>query len=163
MTAPGFTPAVIEELFRDVDRFLDTAGRMTAALDPCREKDLLTATLDRMREVRAGADADILARVDALQADTAAKQARLAELQARLAELQARLDQPPVPPPVAMPTVVIPAPPAFTVDTALGPRLRAELLAALGVADAPAAGNGRPGRDVWEGWADPPADGGAGR
>lgn len=145
--APG-----IDSLFGDLDRLIDTASAATDALRPSREKDLLSAAITRLKALRAGADTGIKESLDLLRGQCQAHLDRLADMQARITATRAELDQAVAAvsaPPVA-PTV--PVVPAFTVDTALGGRLRDDLLRRFG----PPADDGpppaRPGKDVWENW-----------
>lgn len=147
----------LDQLFADLDQFIHHAAERAEALPPSREKELLSGTVTRLKEMREGADVQVGAAIDWLQAVGESQMAKVKGIQAEIARVRADLAASAARAAhdagvkqaaraAAMVQAVAPA-----IDPLLGKKLREELLARFGPpADAPEPP--RSGKDIWENW-----------
>lgn len=147
----------LDQLFADLDQFIQHASARAEVLPPSREKELLSATVTRLREMRAGADVQVGAAIDWLQAVGEAQLAKVKGIQAEIARVRADLaaaaaqaaHEAGVKQAARAAAQVQAALPAL--DPALGKKLREELLKRFG----PPSEQPEPprsGKDIWENW-----------
>jgi uncharacterized protein YcaQ len=147
------------EIFQNLDKLAATADKVTEQLTNPREKELLSAAVAKLKQLRQAAGTVVPEQVQKLRDMS---EQTLANAKKELAKAEARLEASRaaaasravavVPPDVTPPAVPIPSVPVPAIDPALGERLRSELLAQLGVPTGAANGTARPGKDIWEDW-----------
>jgi hypothetical protein len=152
----------LDGLLDDLAAFIAHADEKTAALGPGRDKDLLSASLTRLKELHATATVELragvdwmyavtehqLARVAALKADLATVRAEIAAAAAKAAQDAGAAQAAKAAKAAAQAAASAPAP----LDPGLGAKLRDELLSRFGrPGDGPAAPP-RTGQDIWENW-----------
>ncbi|MCZ2343818.1 MAG: hypothetical protein LC104_18775 [Bacteroidales bacterium] len=147
----------LDRLFADLDQFIRHASERAEALPPCREKELLSATITRLREARDGADVQVGAAIDWMKAVGETQLAKVKGIEAEIARVRADLaaaaakaaHEAGVQQAARAAAVVQAAMPAL--DPLLGKKLRDELLKQFGPAD-PTPEPPRTGKDIWENW-----------
>lgn len=152
--------ANLDAMFAEVDTFIQHAAARAEILPPGNDRDLLSATLQRLKEIRIGADKEVGAAVDWMKATSEIQLARVKDLQARIADTRAEVATANAKAATAAAAkqaeraaaaaaAVQSVTPAL--DPHLGSRLRDELLARF-TGRTPVDPPPPLGKDIWESW-----------
>jgi hypothetical protein len=143
-----------DDLFGHIDRIVRAAATTAERLPPSRERTLLAAVADKLKEARTDAATFVPAGLTAVKQEAeqqlAVAQRLGEEATAARRDLMASAEAASAPRPAA--PAPAPPPQPFVPDPALGGRLRDDLLGRFGPPAADAPPTRGPGKDIWEDW-----------